>query len=54
MACERYGAVAADLHAQGYMVLVNAGPQEQGIAAEVVRASGGVALAPEFTTVWSG
>ena len=32
------------------MVLVNAGPKEQGIAAEVVRASGGVARAPEFTT----
>src|SRR5277367_663765 len=46
---ERYGAVAAALHAQGCMVLVNAGPQEQGIAAEVVRASGGVARAPEFT-----
>jgi heptosyltransferase-1 len=47
---ERYGAVAAALHAQGCTVLVNAGPQEQGIAAEVVRASGGVARAPEFTT----
>ncbi len=46
---ERYGAVAAALHAQGCMVLVNAGPQEQGIAAEVVRASGDVARAPEFT-----
>jgi heptosyltransferase-1 len=46
---DRYGAVAAELHAQGYMVLVNAGPNEQGIAAEVVRASGGVARAPEFT-----
>jgi heptosyltransferase-1 len=31
-------------------VLVNAGPNEQGIAAEVVRASGGVARAPEITT----
>jgi heptosyltransferase-1 len=47
---DRYGAVAAELHAQGYMVLVNAGPNEQGIAAEVVRASGGVARAPEITT----
>jgi heptosyltransferase-1 len=46
---DRYGAVAAELHAQGCMVLVNAGPQEQEIAAEVVRASGGVARAPEFT-----
>jgi heptosyltransferase-1 len=32
------------------MVLVNAGPKEHGIAAEVVRASGGVARAPEVTT----
>jgi heptosyltransferase I len=46
---ERYGAVAAALQAEGCTVLVNAGPQEQGIAAEVVRASGGAALAPEFT-----
>lgn len=46
---ERYGAVAADLTAHGCVVLVNAGPQEQAIAAEVVRASGGVAHAPEFT-----
>jgi heptosyltransferase I len=47
---DRYGAVAAELHAQGFRVLVNAGPNEQGIAAEVVRASGDVARAPEFTT----
>ncbi len=47
---DRYGIVAAELHAQGYVVVVNAGPDEQGIAAEVVRASGGVAWAPEFTT----
>ena len=46
---ERYGAVARDLHQQGCMVLVNAGPEERAIAAEVVRASGGVAQAPEFT-----
>ncbi len=46
---ERYGAVAAYLCAQGYGVLVNAGPDEQGMASEVVRASGGVAQAPEFT-----
>jgi heptosyltransferase-1 len=46
---ERYGAVAAELHANGCTVLVNAGPQEQDIAAEVVRASGGVVAAPEFT-----
>ena len=30
-------------------MLVNAGPEERAIAAEVVRASGGVAQAPEFT-----
>jgi heptosyltransferase I len=47
---ERYGAVAAALHAQGCVVLVNAGPKEKGIAAEVVRASGDVARTPEFTT----
>jgi heptosyltransferase I len=47
---DRYGAVAAELHAQGYSVLVNAGPNEQGIAEEVVRASGDVAQAPQFTT----
>jgi len=46
---ERYGAVAAELQVHGCMVLVNAGPQEQAIAAEVVRASAGVAQAPEFT-----
>lgn len=46
---ERYGAVAAELSAQGSLVLVNAGPEERALAAEVVRASGGVALAPEFT-----
>jgi heptosyltransferase-1 len=46
---ERYGVVAMDLHRQGYRVLVNAGPEERTIAAEVVSASGGVAQAPEFT-----
>jgi heptosyltransferase I len=46
---ERYGAVAAALDAHGCRVLVNAGPQEQAIAAEVVSASGGVAQAPAFT-----
>jgi heptosyltransferase I len=45
----RYGAVASDLHQHGCMVLVNAGPEERAIAAEVVRASGGVAHAPDFT-----
>lgn len=46
---ERYGAVADALSRNGCTVLVNAGPQEQAIAAEVVRASGGVARSPEFT-----
>jgi heptosyltransferase I len=46
---DRYGAVASALHAQGYTVLVNSGPEEQPIADEVVRASAGAALAPEFT-----
>jgi len=46
---ERYGAVADALSRRGCSVLVNAGPQEQAIAAEVVRASGGVARSPEFT-----
>ena len=45
----RYGAVAAKLSEAGYRVLVNSGPGEQEIAAEVVEASGGVAQAPEFT-----
>ncbi len=46
---ERYGAVARDLQQQGCLVLVNAAPEEQAIAAEVVRTSGGAAQAPEFT-----
>jgi heptosyltransferase I len=46
---ERYGAVARDLQQQGCLVLVNAGPDEQAIAAEVVRSSGGAAQAPDFT-----
>jgi heptosyltransferase I len=46
---ERYGVVASDLHRYGCEVLVNAGPEERAIAAEVVLASGGVAQAPEFT-----
>jgi heptosyltransferase I len=46
---ERYGAVARNLHQQGCLLLVNAGPEERAIAAEVVLASGGVAQAPEFT-----
>jgi heptosyltransferase I len=46
---ERYGAVAAALDAHGCVVLVNAGPQEQAIADEVVRCSEGCAQAPAFT-----
>jgi heptosyltransferase I len=46
---KRYGAVARELQQQGCLVLVNAGPQEQAISAEVVRASGSAAQAPEFT-----
>lgn len=46
---ERYGTVARDLQQQGCTVLVNAGPEEKAIAAEVVRASGGAASAPGFT-----
>jgi lipopolysaccharide heptosyltransferase I len=46
---ERYGAVARDLHQQGCLALVNAGPEERAIAAEVVLASEGLAQAPEFT-----
>ena len=46
---ERYGAVAAKLNAAGYRVLVNAGPEERAITAEVVETSGGAAHAPEFT-----
>jgi heptosyltransferase-1 len=46
---ERYGAVARDLAQGGCKVLVNAGPDEQAIAVDVVNASGGVVQAPEFT-----
>jgi heptosyltransferase-1 len=46
---DRFGAVAGALHAQGYTVLVNSGPDEQSIAQEVVHASAGAAQAPEFT-----
>jgi heptosyltransferase-1 len=46
---ERYGAVARDLERFGCKVLVNAGPEERAIAADVVEASGGIAQAPEFT-----
>lgn len=46
---DRYGAVAASLHAEGCAVLVNGGPEEQSLIAEVVRSSGGVVHAPQFT-----
>lgn len=46
---DRYGMVAARLSKAGYLVLVNAGPDERAIAAEVLQASGGLAEMPEFT-----
>jgi heptosyltransferase-1 len=46
---DRYGAVAAALHMLGYKVVVNAGPGEEGIARELVAASGGVAIALNMT-----
>jgi heptosyltransferase-1 len=47
---ERYGAVAKGLAAMGYGVVVNAGPEEERLGAEVVSASGGsaVAVAPNL------
>jgi heptosyltransferase I len=38
---ERYGALAAALRARGYAVVVNCAPGEEGLAADVVRSSGG-------------
>ena len=46
---DRYGAVAAALHTLGCKVVVNAGPGEEGIARELVAASGGVAIALNMT-----
>jgi heptosyltransferase I len=46
---ERYGKLAACLHAAGYQVFVNAGPGEEEIAARVIETSGGLAQAPDFT-----
>ena len=40
---ERYGTVAAALHAMGYAVMVNAGPGEEALASEVVTRSEGAA-----------
>jgi heptosyltransferase I len=45
---ERYGALAAALKTQGYTVVVNRAPGEEGLAADVVRSSGGAAR--EITT----
>jgi heptosyltransferase-1 len=42
---ERYGLVAKGLAARGYGVVVNAGPEEAALSAELVAASGGVAAA---------
>ena len=41
---ERYGAVAAGLARLGYGVIVNASPEEAGLATELVAASGGSAI----------
>ncbi len=41
----RYGALAAALNAQGYSVIVNRAPGEEQLADEVVRESGGAAVA---------
>jgi lipopolysaccharide heptosyltransferase I len=46
---QRYGALAGCLHRAGYQVLVNAGPGEKEIAAQVIEASGGLAQVPDFT-----
>jgi heptosyltransferase-1 len=46
---DRYGAVASALNALGYKVVVNAGPGEEGIAREVLAASGGVAITLNMT-----
>lgn len=40
---ERYGSVARSLADRGYTVIVNAGPGEEELAAELVRTSGGAA-----------
>jgi heptosyltransferase I len=40
---ERYAAVAAGLIERGFRVLVNAGPGEESLAAEIVRVTGGAA-----------
>lgn len=46
---DRFGSVAAVLNTLGYKVVVNAGPGEEGIAREVIAASGGVAIALNMT-----
>ncbi|HEV2272856.1 MAG TPA: glycosyltransferase family 9 protein [Acidobacteriaceae bacterium] len=50
---ERYGAVGRKLCAAGYRVMINAGPEEQAIAAEAAEIMGGAGrvqeLVPEFT-----
>jgi lipopolysaccharide heptosyltransferase I len=43
----RYGEVAKSLSAMGYCVIVNTGPMEESLAAEVVRASGRTAMTAE-------
>lgn len=44
---ERFGEVARSLAVAGYRVVVNAGPMEEGLAADVVRASGRSAISVE-------
>ena len=46
---ERFGAVAAALHAAGCKVIVNTGPGEEMIGRDVLAASGGVAVALNMT-----
>ena len=46
---ERFGAVAAALHAAGCKVIVNTGPGEEMIGRDVLAASGGVAVALSMT-----
>jgi heptosyltransferase-1 len=46
---ERYGAVAAALHAAGYKIVINTGPGEELIGREALAASGGLAIALNMT-----
>jgi heptosyltransferase-1 len=48
---ERYTAVAASLVAQGFRVLVNAGPREETLAEAIVTGTGGAATSTHCTLV---